>query len=59
MKNEKIVTQEYKPKTYKVGDVVNYLDKQYKIVEILDNGDFHLKNLEAPYDSFLTLLPKE
>lgn len=46
-------------KTYAVGDTVEYLGKQYKIVDALENGDYHLKNLAEPFDSFLTVLPKE
>jgi hypothetical protein len=46
-------------KTYAVGDTVDYNGKKYKIVDALDNGDFHLKNLAEPFDSFLALLPKE
>ena len=42
-------------KSYKVGDQVKAYGKDCKIVEVLDEGRFHLKNLQEPYDSFVIL----
>ena len=42
-------------KPYKVGDQVKAYGKDCKIVEVLDEGRFHLKNLQEPYDSFVIL----
>lgn len=42
-------------KSYKVGDSVKAYGKDCKIVEVLDEGRFHLKNLQEPWDSFVIL----
>ncbi len=42
-------------KTYKVGDSVKAYGKDCKIVEVLDEGRFHVKNLVSPFDSFVIL----
>lgn len=43
-------------KKYKVGDEVKAYGKNCKIVEILEEGRFHVKNLESPFDSFVVLV---
>ena len=43
-------------KSYKVGDQVKAYGKDCKIVEVLEEGRFHLKNLQEPYDSFVVLV---
>ena len=43
-------------KSYKVGDQIKAYGKDCKIVEVLDEGRFHLKNLQEPYDSFIALV---
>ena len=43
-------------KTYKLGDEVKAYGKNCKIVEVLDVGRYHLKNLQEPYDSFVALV---
>lgn len=42
-------------KSYKVGDEVKAYGKDCKIVEVLEEGRFHVKNLQEPYDSFVIL----
>lgn len=42
-------------KSYKVGDQVKAYGKDCKIVEVLEEGRFHLKNLVSPFDSFVIL----
>lgn len=42
-------------KSYKVGDQVKAYGKDCKIVEVLDEGRFHVKNLVSPFDSFVIL----
>ena len=42
-------------RTYKLGDEVKAYGKNCKIVEVLEEGRFHLKNLQEPYDSFVIL----
>jgi len=42
-------------KKYKVGDEVKAYGKNCKIVEVLEEGRFHVKNLESPFDSFVVL----
>lgn len=39
---------------YKVGDEYILNTEVYKVVEVLGNGDYHLKNTAPPYNSFLT-----
>ena len=43
-------------KSYKVGDQIKAYGKDCKIVEVLDVGRYHLKNLQEPYDSFVALV---
>lgn len=43
-------------KSYKVGDQVKAYGKYCKIVEVLEEGRFHVKNLQEPFDSFVTLV---
>ena len=43
-------------KSYKVGDQVKAYGKDCKIVEVLEEGRFHVKNLQEPYDSFIALV---
>ena len=43
-------------KTYKLGDEVKAYGKNCKIVEVLDEGRYHCKNLESPFDSFVVLV---
>lgn len=43
-------------KKYKVGDEVKAYGKNCKIVEVLEDGRFHVKNLESPFDSFVVLV---
>lgn len=40
-------------KSYKVGDPVKAYGKDCKIVEVLEESRFHVKNLQEPYDSFI------
>ncbi len=40
-------------RTYKLGDEVKAYGKNCKIVEVLDEGKFHLKNITFPFDSFV------
>lgn len=42
-------------KSYKVGDQVKAYGKDCKIVEVLEEGRFHVKNLSSPFDSFVIL----
>ena len=42
-------------KSYKLGDEVKAYGKNCKIVEVLDVGRYHCKNLESPYNSFIVL----
>ena len=39
---------------YKVGDDYILNTEVYKVVEVLGNGDYHLKNTKEPFNSFLT-----
>ena len=41
-------------KSYKVGDEYILDTEVYKVVEVLCNGDYHLKNTKEPFNSFLT-----
>ena len=41
-------------KSYKVGDEYILNTEVYKVVEVLGNGDYHLKNTKEPSNSFLT-----
>ena len=43
-------------KTYKLGDEVKAHGKNCKIMEMLDIGRYHYKNLESPFDSFVALV---
>ncbi len=43
-------------KNYKLGDEVKAYGKNCKIVEVLDEGRYHCKNLESPFDSFVVLV---
>ena len=46
-------TKEY-VEQYKVGDEYILNTEVYKVVEVLGNGDYHLKNTKEPFNSFLT-----
>ena len=37
------------------GDEFQFKDKQLKVVEILEEGRLHVKNLNEPFDSFIVL----
>ena len=50
------VKQVAENRTYKLGDEVKAYGKNCKIVEVLDVGRYHLKNLQEPYDSFVALV---
>ena len=50
------VKQVAESRTYKLGDEVKAYGKNCKIVEVLDEGRYHLKNLESPFDSFVVLV---
>ena len=50
------VKQVAESRTYKLGDEVKAYGKNCKIVEVLDVGRYHLKNLESPFDSFVVLV---
>ena len=41
-------------KSYKVGDEYILDTEVYKVVEVLGNGDYHLKSTKEPFNSFLT-----
>lgn len=41
-------------KSYKVGDEYILNTEVYNVVEVLGNGDYHLKNTKEPFNSFLT-----
>lgn len=41
-------------KSYKVGDEYILNTEVYKVVEVLGNGNYHLKNTKEPFNSFLT-----
>ena len=41
-------------KEYNVGDDYILNTEVYKVVEVLGNGDYHLKNTKEPFNSFLT-----
>ena len=43
-------------KSYKVGDQIKAYGKDCKIVEVLEEERFHVKNLQEPYDSFVALV---
>ena len=49
------VKQVAESRTYKLGDEVKAYGKNCKIVEVLDEGRYHCKNLESPFDSFVVL----
>jgi len=40
---------------YSKGDEFQFKDKQVKVVEILEEGRLHVKNLNEPFDSFIAL----
>ncbi len=42
-------------KIYKLGDEVKVKGKDCKIVEVLEDAKFHLKNMNEPFDSFFAL----
>lgn len=41
-------------KSYKVGDEYIFDTEVYKVVEVLGNDNYHLKNTKEPFNSFLT-----
>lgn len=42
-------------KTYERGDELEVNGKQVRVVEILEPGRLHCKNLHPPFDSFIVL----
>lgn len=42
-----------KKKAYKLNDEVKSDGKTCKIVEVLEDGKLHLKNVDNPFDSFV------
>lgn len=50
------VKQVAESRTYKLGDEVKAYGKNCKIVEVLEEGRYHCKNLNEPYDSFVVLV---
>ena len=53
---KQVIAKVAEKKTYKLGDEVKAYGKNCKIVEVLDEGRYHLKNLQEPYDSFVALV---
>ena len=51
---EKVAEKKEYVEEYKVGDEYILNTEVYKVVEVLGNGDYHLKNTVPPYNSFLT-----
>ena len=51
-----VVKRVAEKKSYKLGDEVKAYGKNCKIVEVLDEGRYHCKNLESPFDSFVVLV---
>lgn len=43
-------------KIYNLGDEVKVYGMNCKIVEVLDESRFHVKNLQEPWDSFIALV---
>ena len=52
---KQVIAKVAESRTYKLGDEVKAYGKNCKIVEVLDVGRFHVKNLQEPYDSFVVL----
>ena len=52
---KQVIAKVAEKKTYKLGDEVKAYGKNCKIVEVLDVGRYHCKNLESPFDSFVVL----
>lgn len=52
---KEIIKKVAEKKSYKVGDQVKACGKDCKIVEMLEEGRFHVKNLSSPFDSFVIL----
>lgn len=51
-----IPVEELQPITFfKRGDEFEVNGKQVKVVEVLEPGRLHCKNLQPPYDSFIIL----
>ena len=50
------VKQVTESRTYSLCDEVKAYGKNCKIVEVLDEGRFHLKNLQEPCDSFVAVV---
>ena len=53
---KQVIAKVAEKKTYKLGDEVKAYGKNCKIVEVLDVGRYHLKNLASPFDSFVALV---
>ena len=51
-----VVKRVAEKKSYNLGDEVKAYGKNCKIVEVLDEGRYHCKNLQEPYDSFVALV---
>lgn len=41
--------------SYKRGDEFEFRGKQVKVVEVIEDGRLHCKNLNPPHDSFIVL----
>lgn len=55
-KKETVTTENTVPVVfYKRGDEFEFRGKQVKVVEVLEPGRLHCKNLQPPYDSFIIL----
>ena len=52
---KQVIAKVAEKKTYELGDEVKAYGKSCKIVELLDEGRYHCKNLESPFDSFVVL----
>ena len=53
---QEVIKKVAEKKSYKVGDQVKAYGKDCKIVEVLEESRFHVKNLQEPYDSFVALV---
>ena len=53
---KQVIAKVAEKKSYKLYDEVKAYGKNCKIVEVLDVGRYHCKNLESPFDSFVVLV---
>ena len=51
---QEVIKKVAEKKSYKVGDEYILDTEVYKVVEVLGNGNYHLKNTKEPFNSFLT-----